>query len=77
MRKISIDCDLCEERVAMDRAKEVAFETGQNAYHLMDLCPSCLDAQLQRAESVNDTRGWRQQAAVLVRLPDHEIPERR
>lgn len=74
MRKITLDCGLCAERVALERAKEVLFETGQNAYHLMDLCPSCLDAQLGRAESVNDTRGYRHSAAALLRLPGNEVP---
>ena len=75
MRKISVVCAVCRTHVALDRAKEALFETGKNAYHLLDLCSSCLDSQLQKAESVNDTSGYRQTAAVLIRLPGSSLPE--
>jgi hypothetical protein len=75
-RKITIDCELCGTRVALDHGKEALFVTGQNAYHLMDLCPKCLDTQLQAAESVNDTSGFRQKAAALIRLPSSDAPQR-
>jgi hypothetical protein len=74
MRKITIDCGLCSQRVAIEHGKEAMFETGPNAYHLMDLCPSCLDDQLRAAESVNDTSGYRQKAAALLRMPDGSVP---
>jgi hypothetical protein len=75
-RKTTVDCNVCGDRVALEHAKEAMFETGQNSYHLMDLCPSCLDAQLKAAESVNDTSGYRQRAAALIRLPGTVLPER-
>lgn len=75
-RKISVDCALCGQRVPMEQAKEALFETGPNAYHLMDLCRTCLDGQLQAAESVNDTSGFRQTAAALIRLPGAGVPSR-
>lgn len=75
-RKITVDCALCNERVTLEHAKEVLFETGQNAYHLMDVCPTCLDGQLRAAESVNDTSGYRQRAAALIRLPGAHVPAR-
>lgn len=74
-RKITVDCEVCKARVPMERAKEAMFEIGQNAYHLMDLCPDCLDRQLQAAESVNDTGGYRQKVAALIRLPGSSVPE--
>jgi hypothetical protein len=73
-RKTTVDCELCGTRVALEQAKEALFETGQNTYHLMDLCRSCLDEQLRAAESVNDTSGYRQKAAALIRLPGSGIP---
>ena len=76
MRKISVDCDMCGTQVQLEKAKEALFETGNNAYHLMDLCPTCLDAQLQAAESINDTSGFRQRAAALIRLPGASVPSR-
>ena len=76
MRKITIDCDLCGTRVELERGKEALFETANNAYHLMDLCSSCLDAQLQAANSVNDTSGYRQKAAALIKLPGSSVPSR-
>jgi hypothetical protein len=75
-RKITVDCDLCGSTVPLEHAKEAMFVTGQNAYHLMDVCPSCLDHQLQAAESVNDTSGFRQKAAALIRLPGSAAPAR-
>ncbi len=74
MRKITVDCNLCGEKVALEQAKEALFETGQNAYHVMDLCSKCLDAQLKAAESINDTSGFRQRAAALIRLPGSSLP---
>lgn len=74
MRKVTLDCNICNKRIAIERGKEVLFETGQNAYHLMDVCPECLDGVLKRAESINDTGGWRQRAAALVKLPANEVP---
>ena len=75
MRKITVDCQLCRQRVLLEHAKEALFVTGKNAYHLLDLCPRCLDTQLQAAESVNDTSGYRQKAAALIRLPDGALPD--
>ena len=75
MRKITVDCQLCRQRVALEHAKEALFETGKNAYHVLDLCPRCLDTQLKAAVSVNDTSGFRQNAAALIRLPDGRIPD--
>jgi len=74
MRKITIDCAVCGERVALEHGKEAMFETGSNAYHLMDLCPSCLDTQLKAAETVNDTSGYRQKAAAMIKLPGAAVP---
>lgn len=77
MRQITVDCDLCGERIPLDRGKEALFQTGQNAYHLMDLCSGCLDVQLEQAETANDTRGYKKNAAVLLRLPDGQEPPKR
>ena len=74
MRKITIDCAICGTRVPLEQGKEAMFETANNAYHLMDLCKTCLDTQLQAAESVNDTTGYRQTAAALIRLPAGTAP---
>lgn len=74
MRKITVDCQLCAEKVTLEHAKEAMFQTANNSYHLLDLCPRCLDGQLQAAESVNDTSGYRQKAAVLIRLPGGTVP---
>jgi hypothetical protein len=74
MRKITVDCRLCDKQVTLEQAKEALFETGNNSYHLMDLCSSCLDTQLKAAESVNDTSGYRQKAAALIRLPGTTAP---
>jgi hypothetical protein len=75
-RKITVDCGLCGQRLSLENAKEALFEIGSNSYHAMDLCRTCLDAQLQAAESVNDTSGYRQNAAALIRLPGSAIPSR-
>jgi hypothetical protein len=66
MRQVTLDCDKCGTRLPLEQAKEALIKEGENAYHLLDLCPQCLDEQLQNAESVNDTDGFRQQAAALI-----------
>lgn len=77
-REITIDCDQCGTRLPLERAKEAMVAQGENVYHLLDVCPECLDTLLQRAESVNDTDGFRQQAAALIRLPQGaDLPERK
>jgi hypothetical protein len=76
MRKITIDCDLCGTQVPLEQGKEALFEIGNNSYHLIDLCSRCLDSHLKAAESVNDTSGYRQRAAALIRLPNFTVPER-
>lgn len=76
MRKITIDCDHCGARIPLEQGKEALFETGHNAYHLVDLCAKCLDSHLQAAESVNDTTGYRQRAGALIRLPGSAVPQR-
>ncbi len=66
MRQVTIDCDECGTRLPIEQAKEALIEEDTNTYHLVDLCPKCLDKQLQGAASVNDTDGYRQQAAALI-----------
>jgi hypothetical protein len=74
---VTIDCDACGTRLPMEKAKEALIQTGNNSYHLVDLCPSCLDDQLKKAQSVNDTVGYRQQAAALISLRAGEpLPSR-
>ncbi len=76
-RERTIDCDLCGTRIDINRGKEALFETDNNRYHVMDLCPQCLDTNLKEAESVNDTDGTRQKAAALIKLPGRRVPDRR
>lgn len=66
MREVTVDCDMCGTRLALDRAKEALVRQGENTYHVVDVCPTCLDQLLQSAEAVNDTDGYRQQAAALI-----------
>jgi hypothetical protein len=77
MRTVTLDCDLCGKRLPLEQGKEAFIETGHNAYHLLDLCADCLDAQLRNADSVNDTDGYRQQAAALIKLRSGELPQHR
>ena len=73
-RDIWLACGSCGRDIEVAQAKEIMFEKGNNSYQVMDVCRTCLDGFLQRAESVNDARGTRQQAAALVRLPGREVP---
>lgn len=66
MRKITIDCESCGKRIPIEQGKEALIAEGQNSYHLIDLCATCLDDRLKSADSVNDTEGFRQQKAVLL-----------
>jgi hypothetical protein len=66
MREVTVDCDSCGARMPIERAKEALISEGNNKFHLIDLCPTCLDKQMQNASAVNDTDGYRQQAAALI-----------
>ena len=77
MREVTVDCDVCGTRQTLEKGKEVLIEQGNNKFHVMDTCPKCLDDLLQNAESVNDTDGYRQQAAALIKLKSGDIPQRR
>jgi hypothetical protein len=66
MRDVTVDCDRCGTRLSLAEAKEVLIKQAENAYHAMDVCRTCLDDLLRAAESVNDTDGYRQQAAALI-----------
>ena len=66
MRDVTVDCDICGTRLSLDKAKEALIKQAENSYHAVDLCPTCLDDLLQGAETVNDTDGYRQQAAALI-----------
>ena len=74
MRKVSINCDACGSRIPLERAKEALIEEGRNDYFLLDLCAQCLDGHLQDAATVNDTQGFRQTAAVLIRPSASSTP---
>jgi hypothetical protein len=50
----------------IQQGKEALIKQGDNDFLLVDLCAKCLDTKLQNASSVNDTDGYRQQAAVLI-----------
>jgi hypothetical protein len=77
MREVTLDCDVCGKRLPLEQSKEALISQGENSYHLLDLCPQCLDDQLKNATSVNDADGFRQQAAALITLRDDAVPERR
>jgi len=76
-RNISIDCDLCGTSVPLEQGKEVLIKQGENDFHLMDLCVNCLDDQLKSAESVNDAKGFRQQAAAMITPKEGSGPQHR
>jgi hypothetical protein len=77
MRNVTLDCDVCSTRLPVEQAKEALIKQDENSYHLIDLCPACLDEQLQNADSVNDAKGYRQQAAALISLRGGGVPQRR
>lgn len=67
-REVTLDCDICGTTLPMEHGKEALIKRGENAYHLLDVCATCLDDLLQRAESVNDSSGYRQKAAALISM---------
>lgn len=66
MREVTVDCDMCGTRLSLQQAKEALVKQAENSYHVVDLCAHCLDDLLQKADAVNDTDGYRQQAAALI-----------
>ena len=78
MRQITVDCDVCGKDIPLEQSKEALIkEAAPNAYHLYDLCATCLDEQLQNAENVNDTDGFRQKAAALITPKGGQLPARK
>ena len=66
-RNVTITCGDCGVLMPLERGKEALIkQQGNNSFLLIDLCAKCLDTRLQNAASVNDTDGFRQQAAVLI-----------
>ncbi len=71
-RNVTIACDSCGQAMPIKKGKEALVAEDENSYRLYDLCATCLDGLLKKADSVNDADGYRQQAAALVRLREGE-----
>jgi hypothetical protein len=72
-----LNCDVCGASVALERSKEALIRTANNSFHLYDLCSACLDTELKRAATVNDTEGFRHKAAALITPKDGQLPQRK
>lgn len=69
MREVEVRCDDCGTWLPLDQMKEIVVMEGtENAGRLMDACPTCLDTRLQQADTVEDTPGFRQRVAALLRV---------
>jgi hypothetical protein len=66
-RSTMILCDACGKAIPDQSAKEVIYQADKTRYRL-ELCPSCLDAELNRHGSHRGVPGFRKRAAVLFNI---------
>jgi hypothetical protein len=67
-------CDSCGKGIPDRSAKEVLYQIGKVRYRL-ELCSTCLDAEMKRHDGHRGVPGFRKRAAILVNLDsDKALP---
>jgi hypothetical protein len=64
-------CDACGRAVADQSSKEVLYSIGRIRYRL-ELCPSCLDAEMKRHDGHRGVPGFRKRAAIVIKLASED-----
>ncbi|MGH2748899.1 MAG: hypothetical protein ACRDKB_13405 [Actinomycetota bacterium] len=57
-------CDVCRKAVPDASVKEVIYQAGKVRYRL-ELCSSCLDAEMKRHDGHRGVPGFRKRAALV------------
>jgi hypothetical protein len=60
-------CDVCGRAVPDQSSKEVLYSVDRVRYRL-ELCPTCLDAEMKRHDGHRGVPGFRKRAAIVIRL---------
>jgi hypothetical protein len=66
-RSTMILCDACGRAIPDQSSKEVLYQISKVRYRL-ELCPSCLDAEMKRHDGHRGVPGFRKRAAIVFRL---------
>lgn len=67
-------CDVCRKAVPDASVKEVIYQAGKLRYRL-ELCPSCLGAEMSRHDGHRGVPGFRKRAAIVFTLKSaDELP---
>jgi hypothetical protein len=60
-------CDSCGRAVPDQSSKEVLYQVDKVRYRL-ELCSSCLDAEMKRHNGHRGVPGFRKRAAIVINL---------
>lgn len=60
-------CDSCGRAIPDQSSKEVLYQIDKVRYRL-ELCPTCLDAEMKRHDGHRGVPGFRKRAAIIIRL---------
>lgn len=67
-------CDSCGRAVPDQSSKEVLYQIDRLRYRL-ELCSSCLDAEMKRHNGHRGVPGFRKRAAIVINLSSaDELP---
>jgi hypothetical protein len=60
-------CDSCGKGIPDRAAKEILYQIGKVRYRL-ELCSTCLDAEMKRHDGHRGVPGFRKRAAILFNI---------
>ena len=60
-------CDACGRAVPDQSSKEILYQVDKVRYRL-ELCPTCLDAEMKRHDGHRGVPGFRKRAAIVIKL---------
>ena len=64
-------CDACGRAIPDQSSKEILYQIGRVRYRL-ELCASCLDAEMRRHAGHRGVPGFRKRAAIVINLASTE-----
>jgi len=71
-----IICDACGRVIPDQSSKEVLYQIDKVRYRL-ELCSTCLDAEMKRHDGHRGVPGFRKRAAIVIKLKSaDELPGR-
>ena len=69
-------CDICDRAIPDQAAKEVLYQVAKLRYRL-ELCSTCLNAEMRRHGGHRGIPGFRKRAAIIFPLAsDEDVPRR-